>query len=156
MNHRIRSAAIIIDNQKRILLVKHVHPEKGHVWWVPPGGSLEGDEDIFLNAKRETFEETNLDIELDKIIYIREFVDNYNNNHNLEVYIKAKSYKGEISIKNVKKNDLDYCWIKDVGFFNINDLKDKEVFPEIIKTPEFWNDYNNNFPNVKYLGKQVF
>ena len=58
MNHRIRVATIIINNQK-ILLVKHVHPETGYAWWVPPGGGLEDkDASIFDCAKREVFEET--------------------------------------------------------------------------------------------------
>ena len=74
MKHRIRSAAIVL-NQNKILLVRH--DVAGEIWLVPPGGGLEGEEDILENAKRETKEETGLDIELDKIVYLREFIDHY-------------------------------------------------------------------------------
>lgn len=69
MQHRIRAAAIIINDNK-ILLVKHVHPETGHEWWVPPGGGVEEiDNSIFDCAKRETFEETNLKIDVSRLLY---------------------------------------------------------------------------------------
>ena len=71
MKHRIRVATIIINDNK-ILLVKHVHPETGYTWWVPPGGGIEEfDSSIFDCAKREAFEETNLTIENSRILYIR-------------------------------------------------------------------------------------
>ena len=71
MKNRIRSAAIIIDKNK-VLLVKHVNPVTKEEFWVPPGGGIEShDENIFECAKRETHEETGLTIEVEKIIYLR-------------------------------------------------------------------------------------
>ncbi len=49
MKNRIRSAAIIVRDNK-ILLVKHVHPKTGFVWWVPPGGGIE-ESDESLNGQ---------------------------------------------------------------------------------------------------------
>jgi hypothetical protein len=39
MKHRIRAAAIIV-NQNAVLLVNHKHPANGFEWWVPPGGGF--------------------------------------------------------------------------------------------------------------------
>jgi len=75
MIYRIRVAAIVLQEQK-ILLVKPVHPKTGFEWWVPPGGGLEElDRNIHDCAIRETWEETGYNIETNEIIYIREFVD---------------------------------------------------------------------------------
>ncbi len=51
MKHRIRSAVILIQDQK-ILLVKHVDPSTGVEWWVPPGGGLEDQDDLILELRR--------------------------------------------------------------------------------------------------------
>lgn len=40
MRHRIRAAALIVKDDS-ILLVQHVHPDTGELWWVPPGGGVE-------------------------------------------------------------------------------------------------------------------
>ncbi len=153
MNHRIRSAAIVINNEKKILMVLHCDPQTNQEWWVPPGGGLEQGEDIFINAKRETKEETGIDVELDKVLYIREFVDKEHNNHNIELFILAKSHQGKITLDNLIVEDEDYYFIKDVKWLSHNELKNLNVFPEILKN-KFWQDLENNLP-FKYLGQQI-
>jgi 8-oxo-dGTP diphosphatase len=154
MMHRIRSAAIIIDNNK-ILLVKHVHPKTGYEWWVPPGGGIkEDDNSVFDCAKRETFEETNLEINTSRIIYIREFYDKENKKLNIELFALADDYSGNLDLKNIKGNGPDELFIKKVKWLSREDLKDIIVFPEILKD-SFWDDQKNNFPTTKYLGRQV-
>ena len=66
------SAAALIVQDKRILLVRH-REAGSYDFWVPPGGSLEGAESIFECAQRETIEETGLSVELGHILYIQEF-----------------------------------------------------------------------------------
>lgn len=79
MKHRVRVAAIIVEDNN-VLLVKHVSPETGYEWWVPPGGGMEKiDNSIFDCAKREVFEETDLKVDVSKVIYIREFIEKSNN-----------------------------------------------------------------------------
>ena len=87
MVYRIRvSAIILVDN--KILLVKHVHPKTGFEWWCPPGGGLESiDKNIHECAMRETWEEIGYNIRTNEILYIREFVDLENNAHNLEIFL---------------------------------------------------------------------
>ena len=151
MNHRIRVAAIIMNDQK-VLLVKHVHPETGYVWWVPPGGGLEDKDASILDcAKREVFEEANLKVDVSKIIYIREFVGK---NMNLEIFALADSHQGKIGIENIKGNGIDEDFIKDIAWFSKEELQNIMVFPEILKD-EFWDDYAAGFPGVKYLGRQI-
>ena len=49
----------IFDDQDRLLMVKHVHPER-EVWMVP-GGAIEEDESSRAAAAREVLEETCLE-----------------------------------------------------------------------------------------------
>ncbi len=154
MKHRIRAAVIIVDNNK-ILLVKHVHPETGYEWWVPPGGGVEEkDNSVFDCAKRETFEETNLEIDTSQIVYIREFFDNENQKLNIELFMLANHYEGTISLENLKGNGPDEFFIKEVKWFTKEELQNITVFPEILKDT-FWNDYKKGFFQTRYLGRQI-
>lgn len=151
MTHRIRVATIVVDKQK-VLLVKHVHPKTGFKWWVPPGGGLEEkDASIFDCAKRETFEETNLEVSVSRIIYIREFLGD---SLNLEIFALADSHQGGLGTKNIQGNGLDEDFIQDAAWFSKEELQDIVVFPEILKD-EFWNDCALGFPDTKYLGRQA-
>jgi 8-oxo-dGTP diphosphatase len=153
MKHRIRSAVIIVDDNK-ILLIKHVHPKTGIEWWVPPGGGVEEtDVSIFECAKREAFEEANLNIDASRVVYIREFHDKEDNVLNVEFFVLADSYIGEVNIRNIAGSGPDEQYIKKAEWFTKEDLQDITVYPEILKD-SFWEDYKNSFPEIKYLGRQ--
>ena len=73
MSYGISAAALIFQDE-RILLVNHKKTGR-YDFWLPPGGRLEGSESILECAKRETQEETGLDVELDRVLYFQEFWD---------------------------------------------------------------------------------
>ncbi len=152
MKHRIRAAALIVKDDS-ILLVQHVHPDTGEVWWVPPGGGVEtADSSVFDCARREAFEETGLDVKLQRIVYIREFVDEENKAHNLELFVSSSDYSGELTIRHIQGSGPDEHYIKDVQWVHKDDLQKIVIFPEIIKDA-FWDDFAQGFPETKYLGK---
>ncbi len=152
MKHRIRVGAIIVENNK-ILLVKHIYPKTGYEYWVPPGGGVEAEDDsIFDCAKRETFEETNLKVETSRIIYISEFFEKENQQLHIELFVLVENYSGNISLKNIPGNGPDEDFIKRVEWLSQEDLANINVFPEILKS-FFWDDYKDNFPDVRYLGR---
>ncbi len=160
MKQRIRVASIITQENK-ILLVKHVHPETGYTWWVPPGGGIKKeDSSIFDCAKREVFEETNLTIETSKIIYLREYLDkrdsleNTDGVLNIEIFILADSYSGEVNMNNIKGSGPDELFIKQVEWLSKKEIQDITVYPEILKD-DFWNNYKQGFLDTKYLGRQA-
>lgn len=154
MKHRIRSA-VIITNDDKILLVKHVHPDTGFEWWVPPGGGVDDkDESIFACAARETFEETGLKVELSDIHYVREFYDKAYETLNIEFFIVADKYEGSVSMENIKGSGPDEDFIKEIRWLSKKDLEDKVVFPEILKD-DFWKDREEGFPKMRYLGRQA-
>ena len=54
----VGATVLIMDNENRLLLLKRVDNE----FWGPPGGAVELGEVVEEAAKRETFEETGLEI----------------------------------------------------------------------------------------------
>lgn len=154
MKQRIRVAAIIMKDNK-ILLVKHVHPQTGIAIWIPPGGGMEEhDSSIFDCAVRETFEETGINIAASKIVYLREFLDEEFDALNLEIFLLGEILGGELSIDHIYGKGLDEHYIKDVRWFSRQETSQVTVFPEIL-TNQFWDDYDDQFPSTKYLGRQI-
>lgn len=149
MQHRIRAAAIIVRDD-RVLLVEHKDPADGRVFWVPPGGGLEGDESIFDCAVRETREESSLTITPGRIVYIREFVETAR--HHLEIFLLADSSDGEPRLGDLAGHE-DEQWIQSVRFLSRDEIELLTVYPDCLKD-SFWDDLHEGFPHVGYLGVQ--
>lgn len=143
MRYGISAAALVIKDDT--VLMAH-HREPGYDFWVPPGGSLEGDESIFECATRETFEETGLAVELDKIAYAQEFVEpGY---HFCKFFITCTGWSGEVTLDN-KPAGEDH--LVDARFLSQDDLARVTVYPEVMKD-RFWSDRLAGFPVTRYLG----
>ena len=69
--YRIGAGAIIVQ-EERILLVRHSATVHGHTVLVGPGGHVENDESIIQAAVREVKEETGLDVNPYKILFIED------------------------------------------------------------------------------------
>lgn len=148
MQHRIRAAALIVQDD-RILLVKlHVNDR---IFWIPPGGGLKGSESIFGCAARETWEETGLCVELDRIAYIRQLADVEQDTNHLEFFLLASSWSGSVTLNNIP--DDDDPDLEAAEFFTRDEIQQITVYPEILKG-EFWEDLRNGLPPTKYLGIQ--
>ena len=143
MRYGISAGAIVTDGA-RILLVHH--QGDGLDFWVPPGGALEGDESVFDCARREAFEETGLRVDLDRIVYIEEFVEpDY---HFCKFHICARTFSGELSLGNLP---ADETFLVDARFFSRDELDGLTVYPPILMT-RFWDDLEAGFPETRYLG----
>ncbi len=150
MKHKI-STGVLIFKGESILLIKHVNPDNGFTWWVPPGGGLKGDESLFDAAKREVFDEAGLDVEIDKLAYIRQLIYKTQDKNVLTMYFTAKSASGKETTKNIKGQGMDENYIKELGYFSKQELKDMTVFPEVIKEG-MWDDLKKGFPAPRFLG----
>lgn len=152
MRHRVRVAALIVEND-HVLLVQHVHPDTGDEWWIPPGGGVEDvDDSLFDCVRREVFEESGLAVALGRIIYIREFVDTENDTYHLELFMSSTDYSGELTIKNIQGTGIDEHFIKDARWIHKDEVQNLVVYPEILKD-EFWDDLANGYPETRYLGR---
>ena len=151
MEHRIRAAALVVDDGK-LLLVHNQHPVTGLEYWIPPGGGLENNESIYECAIRETREETGLAVMLGPILYIGEFLDLENNHHVIEAFILADEYTGRLSNDNWQPGEKKF--IKGYGFLSRREMSDLNVFPDVLKD-EFWDVIKADVKPVTYLGQKT-
>jgi len=139
------SAATLIVQHERVLLVNHREIGK-YDFWVPPGGSLVGSESIMDCARRETLEETGLSVELGQILYIQEFWEpGY---HFCKFFIQCTAFSGELTLANREPTE---SFLVDARFFSQEELQDLTVFPTILKD-RFWQDIREEHPQMRYLG----
>ena len=144
MKYGISAAALIIQHNK-VLLVNHKQAG-AYDFWVPPGGRLEGTESIFDCARRETFEETGLTVELSDILYIQEFWEpGY---HFCKFFIMCAAFSGCLSIENKVQSEV---FLVDAQLFAENELHDMTVYPPVLKD-QFWDDIVAEYPVMHYLG----
>ena len=144
MRYGISAAALIIQ-QRKLLLVNH--KEIGQYdFWVPPGGKLQGNESIFDCAQRETMEETGLSVALDRIVYIVEYAEpGY---HFCKFFIRCKTFDGHLTLAN---RESDETFLVNARFFSKMDMDGLDVRPTVLKN-QFWDDLEAGFPETRYLG----
>jgi len=139
------SAAALIMQQQRLLLVNH-RARGQYDFWVPPGGKLQGSESIFDCARRETMEETGLSVMLDRIIYIVEYAEpGY---HFCKFFIRSKRCDGNLTLANREQGET---FLVNTRFFSKADMAGLDVRPKILKD-RFWDDLEAGFPETRYLG----
>jgi 8-oxo-dGTP diphosphatase len=144
MRYGISAAALIVQND-RVLLVNHRETGK-YDFWVPPGGSLSGSESILDCARRETLEETGLTVELGQILYIQEFWQpGY---HFCKFFILCTAFSGNLTLANREPGET---FLVDVRFFPQEALQDLTVFPTVLKD-SFWQEIRIKHPVTRYLG----
>ena len=144
MRYGISAAALIVQ-QQRLLLVNH-RKRGQYDFWVPPGGKLQGDESIFDCARRETMEETGLSVVLDRIIYIVEYAEpGY---HFCKFFIRCKTFDGKLTLANREQRET---FLVNARFFSKADMEEIDVRPPILKD-RFWDDLEAGFPETRYLG----
>ncbi|MBI2151535.1 NUDIX hydrolase [Candidatus Woesearchaeota archaeon] len=150
MQNRIRVGALLFKDNL-ILMVKHVNPKNGYVWWVPPGGGINNNETIFECAEREAFEEVGLKIKSRNIAYLRQFIYEEFQQNNIDIYITADILGGKETMSNMYGKGQDEHFIKELKWFSEEELKQVNVFPKILQTT-MWADRLNHFSNIKFIG----
>lgn len=143
MNHRI-SAGAIIEDGGRLLLVRHLVPGK-YDFWVCPGGGAKGTESLEQTAAREAKEETGLDVEVGKLVYIEEFSNP--ETRFIKFWFLARVLDGTIDTSHpetVREHIVEASWLHHA------ELEGKTVYPSVIKT-RFTRDHASGFREVVRL-----
>jgi ADP-ribose pyrophosphatase YjhB (NUDIX family) len=94
MPHRIAARAIIIENDK-ILLVNAFADTQSDLWCAP-GGGAEMHSSLPENLAREVFEETGLMIEVGAPCLVNEFHNEPTNFHQIEIFFRCTLISGKI------------------------------------------------------------
>jgi ADP-ribose pyrophosphatase YjhB (NUDIX family) len=150
--HRIRCAGLLIGEDHRILLALEGHLDTGEPFWIPPGGGIEAQDSSALDCvRREMLEETGLVVRVEKLIYVREYVE-LGVCHTLELLFLVHAVAGAI------RGDTDRASApvgldlrRHVEWFGRDDMRGLCVRPFELDD-EFWTDYEAGFPQTRYLG----
>jgi len=141
---RIRIGVVIVQDEN-ILLVRH--KKEGKTYWLLPGGGLEYGESIDECAKREVMEETGLNIEMERLLFLSEAIAPDKRKHIINIYVLAKKTGGTIQ----KGEDII---LDGVEFVNFAKLQNITLYPPIGKY--LLNLKKNNYKakgEIAYLGK---
>jgi ADP-ribose pyrophosphatase YjhB (NUDIX family) len=93
MNVRVVTV-ILRDNQ--ILLMKH--RRRGLFHWALPGGAVQEGETISDCARRELAEETGLEVQLGKLLYVADVISPDRRRHTLNLIFLAEMTGGEFGV----------------------------------------------------------
>jgi ADP-ribose pyrophosphatase YjhB (NUDIX family) len=117
-----RVSVIVVTEEQKILLVRH---RKGNrLYWVLPGGRLEYGETFHECAVRELKEETGLDIEIEKFLFLSEAIAPDRSRHIVNIYLKGRITGGIMQIGNEPV-------LAGVDLLPLADLERLTLFPPI-------------------------
>jgi len=137
--YKVRATGVLIENNSLLLVKQKLSNNKN---WSLPGGRVEPGETLEQALIREMKEETGLDVEPIRMLYVCDVAAS--DNTVLHITFLTKWIGGEITLPT---NEFDENPIHDVRFIPIDELSEygiSEKFVELIK---------NDFPNAgNYMG----
>lgn len=137
--------AVALFKDGKVLLIKDSRFEEPMYYL--PGGALEHGETFSQACIRELKEETNLDIEVKDLLYLRDFIKD--GKHVVDTFFLGEIKSGEMTNKfdpdrGIK--DFDLVWA------DIKELKQFNFFPIYLKE-QLAKDYEVKFKGgAKYIG----
>jgi 8-oxo-dGTP diphosphatase len=132
---RITSAVLVMHDGKFLLAERNKENYRGY--WVIPGGGVEFGETTKDAAIREIKEETNLDVDIIKLIGYKEIINVPGKYHSLVFFYLAKPKHTDI--KTAVKPEED---ISSAKFFTIDELKKLKLAESAewaLKEAGFWS-----------------
>jgi len=138
-NFHLRATGILLENQKILLVKQNISPTRA---WSLPGGRVEAGEQLGESITRELFEETGLQTEVEKLLYLCDKPDA--TPPILHITFLLRRVGGEITLPT---NEFDTNPISDVKFVPFSELTNYGFSKQFIKILE------NGFPNPgSYMG----
>lgn len=139
---RTRVAVVLVEGD-RLLLVRHRKGEK--TYWLLPGGGLDYGEGIFECAARELAEETGLQIEARKLLYLSEAIAPDKSRHILNLTVLGRLLGGEL-----QKADEEI--LDAVSWIPFDELQSLTLYPAI--QDQLLASYREGFAHdMRYLGR---
>ena len=144
MEHRI-SAGVIVENDAKVLLVRH-HKLGAYDFWVAPGGGALGDEDLRATAKREAFEECGLHIEPHRVLYIEEFVQP--GKRHCKIWFSGRLIGGTLDCDTAEARSEH---IVEAAWMAREEVAGKTVFPPML-LGDYWDERATGRTEPRYVG----
>lgn len=132
MKHRI-SAGAIVERDGGLLMVRHRLPGR-YDFWVCPGGGVEGTESLEAAARRETLEETGLDVRIGKLLYVEELANPTQGF--IKFWFQGHAETGELNKQpppTAGEHIVQLAWLDPQA------LREATVFPPVV-IDRYWQD----------------
>jgi ADP-ribose pyrophosphatase YjhB (NUDIX family) len=120
--------AVIVIQDERVLLVAHQFPGQRRAWLLP-GGSVELGETFIEAAIREAREETGLEVEIEKLVFWREFFDW---RYALELTFLARPTGGQLRVGHDPEFHDHVQVIKQVRWCALAELPKLDIAPQVL------------------------
>jgi ADP-ribose pyrophosphatase YjhB (NUDIX family) len=143
MKHRIAAGALVVKSDR--LLVVHHRVAGRYDFWVPPGGGVDGAEELTAAATRETLEETGLVVEVGSLAYVDEIVSP--EFRQCKFWFLANVSGGSLLVP--PRATAEH--IVEAQFLTQQQLRATTVFPEVLSN-DFWGHLREGFAEPRYLG----
>ncbi len=121
---RVRVAGILIEDD-RILLIEHT--KNNRKYWLVPGGGVDWGESAAEALIREFNEETSLDIEVEKFLFISETIAPDKQKHVINLYFKIKKVENSSNIMKLGEEKI----LTDLRFIPEDEIKNIKLYPNI-------------------------
>jgi len=137
--YKVRVGVVLIHDQKILLVRQNNRP-----FWVFPGGTLEMNESVTECAVREMKEEINLDVSIEKVLYLADFLHpgkDKQPRHTVDIFMLARYERGT-PMMTVDEN------LNDMGFFTLEEFMQMDVQPDVAANrvrqdwPTYFRDAN--------------
>lgn len=139
---------IILDNEKRVLMVRQHH--EGKDIWMVPGGGVEAGENSRDAGAREVLEETGLQVKMGRLVWHVEEVS-AERGHRFVNFFLAELTGGNLELGMDPEFDQEHQVLREVRFMSREELSHLEVlYPEYLKD-ELWS-----FLEEDYYGYDAF
>lgn len=142
IEQRIAAGAIIIQENK-ILLVRY-NDLHGQSFLVGPGGSVEDDESIIQAVVREVKEETGLEVNPGKVLFIEDL--DSRRYRFVKIWFLCEPIGGQL----VKTQGAIDEGIIEAGWYRKEELKVEIVYPPILMNID-WQKFSEDNWKAKYL-----
>ena len=123
---KVRVGVVLLKEGSGILLVR----QNNRPFWVLPGGTLEVGESLPDCARREMKEETGLDVTIDRLLYIADFVRTEADQiprQTLDFFFLARNPSGNLEMETTEN-------INEMKFFDRGALPALPLEPRLMKT----------------------
>ncbi|RLL48468.1 NUDIX hydrolase [Oceanobacillus piezotolerans] len=141
-------ASVSIFNETEGLIIKENKPTAFNKWNFP-GGRIEYGEDILYSAQREVKEETGLDVKLIGTTGVYNFFSSTSNQVILFHFI-GEVTGGSINLEEDEISESKWIRVSDLVKFKNEDLREPEVFKQIIN-----NLFKKNLYPINMYNEQI-
>ncbi len=117
---RVRVGGILQENEK-LLLLKHKNLGPEGYLWLPPGGGVEYGESLHEALKKEFLEETNLEIEVGEYLFTNEFIKKPY--HAIEIFFSVKRISGTLKLGFDPELSKNHQILEEAKFFSMQEIE---------------------------------